>query len=241
MAEWRLRSPTFSCTITPQIPLEGELRSPTIRRQLYVGVMTARKLLHTRATAINQTWGKYAPKLEFYVASPNLTTGPKRVQSSDSSEPLPLILLPGISDGYPPLTKFFRMLEYMAEHYIEEFNWFMRADDDSYVRMPELLDFLHQLDSSKNLYIGAPGVGRPEDLGLIQLYTNELYCLGGPGTLFSRTLLKKLAPHLEECLAEATSYHDDAEVGKCISRRIGIQCTSSNEVSSMGQTTPHDA
>lgn len=207
---WKRRSAQISCALTPSGSEVGLGAPPTTRRSLYVGVMTARKLLRTRAAAINQTWGQYAPGLEFYAASETSTNGtPEAVESTN----LPLVSLPGTPDGYPPLKKFFRVLQYMAKHHIEEYNWFMRADDDCYVRIPELLDFLSQLDPSQHLYIGASGTGKQDDLDKIRLFTHELYCLGGPGTLYSRALLKDLAPHLEKCLEEATSYHDDAEVG----------------------------
>ena len=37
-----------------------------MRTSMYVGVMTAQVFLHTRATACNNTWGRYVPKLEFF-------------------------------------------------------------------------------------------------------------------------------------------------------------------------------
>ena len=200
----------------------GLIPPVAFRKPLYIGVMTAEKLLHTRAVTIQDTWGQYAPKMDFYIAA-NRTESLKDL-------PVSVIGLHGISDGYPPLKKFFRMLQYIAEHYIDKYNWFMRADDDCYVRVPQLMSFLNQLDPTELLYIGAPGQGRPVDLEKIKLFTHELYCLGGPGTIFSRSLLKQLAPHLNECLSEATSHHDDVEVGKCISRRLAVQCTSSDEV-----------
>ena len=43
--------------------LDEEIR---IRQPLYVGVMTAEKFLTTRATAVNNTWGKYVDKMEFF-------------------------------------------------------------------------------------------------------------------------------------------------------------------------------
>ena len=205
-----------------RVELEGTPTTYKTYKMLYVGVMTAQSLLQTRAVAINQTWGQYASRLDFYIAEDAL--------SNHTTAELPLVWLPDVPDGYPPLKKFFRMLQYITDHYIDEYSWFMRADDDSYVRVPELVEFLSLLDPSEPLYIGSPGTGRKEDLNTLGMYTHELYCLGGPGTVFSRALMKQLRPYLEECLGEATTYHDDAEVGKCISRNIGIQCTASIQV-----------
>ena len=191
----------------------------TMREPLYVGVVTANSYLDTRATAVNQTWGRLIPKLQFFCSE------------GKQQHSLAIVSLPGVDDTYPPQKKVFRMLQYMHDHYIDDFNWFMRADDDSYVRVPELIEFLSTLDPSEELYIGSPGMGRVEDLERIKLLPHERYCMGGPGVIFSRALLIKLAPHLEDCLENVVvSYNEDLEVGRCVSRRLHVQCTWAYEV-----------
>ena len=183
--------------------------------------MSAQSLLDTRARAINQTWGAKAPKLEFFSSA----------DQAGGTYGLPVVSLPGVDDTYPPQRKVYRMLKYMHDHYIDEFNWFMRADDDVYVRVEHLMHFLSKLDPMRMLYIGQPGGGKPEDLERIKLKAHEHYCMGGPGVIFSRALLMKLAPHLEDCLQnEVVSWNEDLEVGRCISRRLGVQCTWNYEV-----------
>ena len=190
------------------------------RQALYVGVITAEKFLSTRAKAVNKTWGKMMPKLEFFSAPGKYTHG------------LAVVNLPDVDDSYPPQKKVYRMLKYMHDHYIDKFNWFMRADDDVYVRVPELLQFLSNLDPSEDLYIGSPGMGKKEDLQRIKLMEHERYCMGGPGVILSRSLLKKLVDHLEDCLQNVVvSWNEDLELGRCISRRLGVQCTWAYEVS----------
>ena len=191
----------------------------SMRHPLFIGVVTAQALLPTRAKAVNQTWGTKAAKLKFF-------------SSQDKTNyNLPVVSLPGVDDTYPPQKKVFRMLKYMHDNYIDEYNWFMRADDDIYIRVHKLTEFLSQLDPSREFYIGQPGMGKPEDLGRIKLQSYERYCMGGPGVVFSRALLKKLAPHLEDCLkTEVVSWNEDLEVGRCISHRLGIQCTWNYEV-----------
>lgn len=191
----------------------------TMREPLYIGVVTANSYLKTRATAVNQTWGQFAPKIEFFC------------REGEKKHNLPIVSLPGVDDTYPPQKKVYHMLRYMHDHYINQFNWFMRADDDSYIRIPELLEFLSALDPSEDLYIGSPGMGRQEDLDRVKLLSHERYCMGGPGVIFSRALLIKLAPHLEDCLEnEVVSYNEDVEVGRCVSRRLQVQCTWAYEV-----------
>lgn len=190
-----------------------------LRKTLFVGVVTAERLLNSRGKAIFETWGKSAPMITFFSAE------------GKSQTTLPVVSLPGVDDTYPPQKKVFRMLKYMHDNYINEYNWFLRADDDVYVRIPQLIQFLNTLDSSKLVYMGQPGMGKPQDLERIKLRADEHYCMGGTGVIYSNTLLKRLAPHLDECLTDVVvSYNEDLEVGRCISRRLNVQCTWSYEV-----------
>jgi len=212
-------------------PLENErlpvtkIRPKTIaeelvlKKTLFVGVVTAEKLLNTRGKAIFETWGKSTPMITFFSSE------------GESKGTLPVVSLPGVDDTYPPQKKVFRMLKYMHDNYINEYSWFLRADDDVYVRVPQLIRFLNTLDSSKMVYMGQPGMGKPEDLERIKLRADEHYCMGGTGVMYSNTLLRRLAPHLEECLSNVVvSYNEDLEVGRCISRKLNVQCTWSYEV-----------
>ena len=190
-----------------------------LRKTVFIGVVTAEKLLNTRGKAIFETWGKSAPMITFFSAE------------GESKTTLPVVSLPGVDDTYPPQKKVYRMLKYMHDNYINEYNWFLRADDDVYVRVPQLIQFLNTLDSNKMVYMGQPGMGKPQDLERIQLRADEHYCMGGTGVIYSNTLLKRLAPHLDDCLANVVvSYNEDLEVGRCISRRLNVQCTWSYEV-----------
>ena len=190
-----------------------------LRKTLFVGVVTAEKLLNTRGKAIFETWGKSTPMITFFSGE------------GDSRTTLPVVSLPGVDDTYPPQKKVFRMLKYMHDNYINEYNWFLRADDDVYIRVPQLIQFLNTLDSNKMVYMGQPGMGKAADLERIKLRADEHYCMGGTGVIYSNTLLKRLAPHLDECLSNVVvSYNEDLEVGRCISRRLNVQCTWSYEV-----------
>ena len=92
------------------------------------------------------------------------------------------------------------MLEYMYTHHLNDYNWFMRCDDDVYIRIDKLMKFISELDPSIPLYIGSPGIGKPEDRERLQLLPHEVYCMGGPGVIFSRALLERIGPYIEECL-----------------------------------------
>lgn len=100
---------------------------PQPRNFLYVGVMTAKKYLDSRAVAAHRTWTRTIPgKVEFF-SSERSDTVPLPVS-------LPVVSLPGVDDSYPPQKKSFMMLKYMHDHYLDKYEWFMRADDDVYIR-----------------------------------------------------------------------------------------------------------
>lgn len=190
------------------------------RHLIFIGVMTAEKFLDSRAKAVYETWSRSVPgKLEFFSSG-----------MSQKKMELPVVSLPGVDDSYPPQRKSMMMLKYMHDNYIEQFDWFMRSDDDVYIRTEKLASFLHSLNSSQDIYLGQAGTGAKDEKGLLGLGWGDNFCMGGPGVIMSRSVLKKVVPHIEYCLKNLLTSHEDVEVGRCIKRFVGIPCTWSFEV-----------
>nr|CAD7597220.1 unnamed protein product [Timema genevievae] len=123
----------------------NENRHNSAKTLLFVGVMTAQKYLPTRAVAVYDTWGKELPGRIAFFSSGTSYPPPAKPR-------LPLVALRGVDDSYPPQKKSFLMLQYMWQNYGDRFEWFMRADDDVYVR-PDKLEKLLSLgvqDAGKN-------------------------------------------------------------------------------------------
>ena len=203
------------------------------RKGLFVGVMTAQKYIGTRAFAVYGTWGIEVDKISFYVG--------EDCKISEYQSILPIVKMNGVPDNvYPPQRKVFRMLKHMHDNFIDDYDWFMRADDDVYVRSGELKSLLMRLNPSEMIYFGRPGSGKLEDVQRLKLLPHEQYCMGGPGVIFSNAALRALVPHIDDCL-EAIDYYnkfmnsqwydEDVELGRCASRKLGLQCSSSSEVS----------
>lgn len=187
---------------------------------LFVGVMTAEKYLTTRAKAVYETWGSDLPgRIAFFSSEVSY------------SEDLPLVALPGVDDSYPPQKKSFMMLKYMYDNFGDRFEWFLRADDDVYIRTDKLESLLRSVDSRKPWFIGQAGRGNSEEFGLLSLDHDENFCMGGPGVILSRETLKRIAPHVKNCLENLYTTHEDVELGRCVRKFAGIQCTWSYEVS----------
>ncbi|XP_029941389.1 chondroitin sulfate synthase 3 [Salarias fasciatus] len=195
----------------------------TPKHFLYVGVMTAKKYVGSRAVAAYQTWAGSIPgKVEFYSSSGS--------GSVPVSVPLPVVSLDGVDDSYPPQKKSFMMLKYIHDHYLDQYEWFMRADDDAYIRGEKLESFLRSLNSSKPHYLGQTGLGMAEEVGRLALEPGENFCMGGPGMIFSREVLRRMVPYIGTCLREMYTTHEDVEVGRCVRRFGGTQCVWSYEM-----------
>ncbi|KOB77407.1 putative Chondroitin sulfate synthase [Operophtera brumata] len=190
------------------------------RTLVFVGVMTAEQYLTTRARAVYETWSKDLPgRIAFFSSEVSRAPG------------LPLVPLKNVDDSYPPQKKSFMMLLYMYEKYGDRFEWFMRADDDVYVRGDKLEEFLRSVDSRKPQFIGQAGRGTTEERDALALDYNENFCMGGPGVLLSRETLRRVAPHVKYCLKHLYTTHEDVELGRCVAKFAGVSCTWSYDVS----------
>ncbi|XP_030378100.1 chondroitin sulfate synthase 1 [Scaptodrosophila lebanonensis] len=181
---------------------------------VFVGVMTAKNFIEGRARAVYDTWGKEVPgRIAFFSSEGSF------------SDELPVVGLKNVDDRYPPQKKSFMMLYYMYEHFIDRFEWFIRADDDVYIEPDKLERFLRSIDSSKPQFIGQAGKGNTEEFGLLSLEFDENFCMGGPGVILSSETLRRVAPHIPTCLKNLYSTHEDVEVGRCVQKFAGIPCT----------------
>lgn len=122
------------------------------------------------------------------------------------------------------------MLQYMWTNFGNSFEWFIRADDDVYIRSDKLEHFLRSVDSNKLQFIGQAGRGNQEEFGLLSLEYDENFCMGGPGVIMSRETLARVAPHIKYCLKNLYTTHEDVELGRCVRRFAKIPCTWSYEV-----------
>ena len=197
---------------------------------LLIGVMTTRRYLKTRATAISRTWGKHIPgKIFFFLG-----------QGREYKGNLPVVVLDDVSDdAYPPQRKSFAMLKYMHDNYIDTFEWFMRVDDDIFIQPRRLERFLRSVNSSRRLYMGQPGLGVPRERGKLGLRNDSFFfCMGGTGIIFTKETLRRTAMGLNSCLKHTFTKHEDTELGRCVNEQADVSCSAAYEVS-MSCTTSY--
>lgn len=221
--------PPLRCLISTRTRVaKGKIGRPNgIKQELhtkgfiFIAVMTSEKYMNTRARGVWDTWGRRVPgRLLFF-------TG--RTKQTDWKD-LPVIRLDVEDDAYPPQRKSFTMLKYVYKNFLERYEWFIRADDDVYMRTDRLGAYLKRLDSSDDIVIGQPGVGHKVEIGMLGLGKNDNFCLGGPGIIMTSNVLRKMGPHLLICLNETASFHEDVEIGRCIRRFAGAMCPWGYEV-----------
>ena len=65
--------------------------------------------------------------------------------------------------AYPPQKKCIMMLRHMFDKHIDNYEWFLRVDDDSYIDYSRLSHLLSSINSSLPVFLGAPGFGLDSD------------------------------------------------------------------------------
>lgn len=187
--------PRNNRTATFEAPEHKFLQEEYIfKKMIFVGVLTQQAYLSTRAKYLYDTWGKEVDGIIFFVG--------EDCNIPASLSHLPIVKLEGVKDNvYPPLKKTFAVMKYMHDNYLHQYNWFIRADDDMYVRTRKLKDLLATMHPYEKVYLGRAGTGRKDDLDRLHLLPHERYCMGGPGIILSMAALRNLGPHLTNCLS----------------------------------------
>ena len=191
------------------------------KQLILIAVMTSKDFLTTRAPTVMRTWAGKVPGEVIFFSSEGSTTNESNIN---------LVSLPSVTDTYPPQKKSFLMMKYIYDHYLNKFEWFMRVDDDVYIRTDNLERLLRSIDNRKPYYIGQPGMGTKDEFGKLALGENENFCMGGPGIILSRETLARFTPHIKKCLKNFYTYHEDVELGRCVHKYANTSCTWSYEM-----------
>ena len=204
-----------------------------LRKQLLVAVLTSGSHLQTAST-LYDTWGAEPSQIIFFV-------GKDCNASSTHLRGLPLVRLPSVPDlPVNSVAKTFSTIKYISDNYLDDFQWFLLVSDNVYVRVSKLGSLLKQLDPSEKVYLGRAARGKDEEAHKLSLLPHEHYCLGSSGVVLSYGLLQAVSPRLDFCMnaalstvtgGQGTSSHADVELGRCISRQIGVQCSQAAQVS----------
>ncbi|KAF6200235.1 hypothetical protein GE061_006538 [Apolygus lucorum] len=160
-----------------------------------------------RAKNVNNTWGKRCDKLIFL--------------TSRKAYNLSTILMPeSIQDTY---NKLWEKVTYgMAHAYSKyfDFDWFLKADDDTYVVMENLRKFLSGYNTSKPLLLGCRLDTQVDNtsLRIPGNATNSTFMSGGAGYVLSREALRLFVEvaHQDPRCVDRFTWAEDINMGQCL-------------------------
>ena len=120
--------------------------------RIFCFILTAPKNLLTRAKAINETWGPRCDRYFFVTEYPRANMTQEQI---NISEQMPIAPIKNITPGYDHLTqKSVLAFLFAYENYINDFDWFVKADDDTYLLVDNLRAFLSDKNSSDPVTFG---------------------------------------------------------------------------------------
>ncbi|XP_041356507.1 glycoprotein-N-acetylgalactosamine 3-beta-galactosyltransferase 1-like [Gigantopelta aegis] len=178
-------------------------------------VMTSPRNLGNKAAAVKDTWGKRCDVLLFF--------------SSVSNSTFPVIGL-NVSEGRDHLTaKTMQAFYYIYQHHLNDADWFMKTDDDTYV----IIENLRYLLSTQN-------ASRPVYFGHHFKYINDrrTYNSGGAGYVISKEALTRygVQGRANKSICRQDGEAEDLSFGECM-ENLGVVI--GNSADSSGRTRFH--
>ncbi|XP_063609456.1 glycoprotein-N-acetylgalactosamine 3-beta-galactosyltransferase 1-like [Penaeus indicus] len=155
-------------------------------------ILTQPKSHYKKAVHVKNTWGKRCDKLIF--------------MSTKNDEKLGAVAL-NTSEGYYNLWgKTKAAFKYVYDHHLDEYDWFLKADDDTYTIMENMRYMLCSYDPKYPIYFGSK----------FRRFYKEGFLGGGSGYVLSREATRKLVeeamPNKTKCKAGERGL-EDVELG----------------------------
>lgn len=168
-------------------------------------VMTQPKNYDTKAKAVNATW---APRCDGYFFFSSAGAAPTPPSG------LPIVAMKLIEDRDNLWDKTQAAFIYIYEHHLKDFDFFLKADDDSYIVVENLRHFLRHTRPTNPVFAGRRF--RP--------YTKNGYMSGGGSYVLSRAavqLLVELAFRTENTFCRKHGGAEDVNMGQCL-ENVGV-------------------
>ena len=199
-----------------------------IREKLFIGVLTTQENINTLATAFNRTAAHLADKIKFFInAAENVKTNFK------------LKNIVGFTDTREQL-KPFHILKYIADNYLDDYDFFLLTSDSSYVNVRRLMDLLYRISISFDVYAG--NVRQPDDIidGSDDRFADndKNYCDLNSGIILSSSVIRKIRANLDWCVRNAATNLHSLNIGRCVKYSSKIDsCQLSFQVSQLSCST----
>ncbi|XP_031631958.1 chondroitin sulfate glucuronyltransferase [Contarinia nasturtii] len=178
-----------------------------IREKLFIGVLTNQRHINSLATAFNRTTAHHVDKIKYFInAADNVRTNFK------------LKNIVGFTDVRDHL-KPFHILKYIADNYLDDYDFFLLATDTTYVNARRLLKQLNHISISFDVYIGhkrdASDIVDSDEHSRMMEKERD-YCDLNAGIILSSSLIRKIRSNLDWCVRNAATNSDSLNIGRCI-------------------------
>ncbi|ESO85733.1 hypothetical protein LOTGIDRAFT_130418, partial [Lottia gigantea] len=166
-----------------------------------------------KSLAVKNTWAKRCDK-QLYFSNKTLPN-------------IPTILL-NITESRQLLGLKTRLaLQYVYDHEIDEFEWFIKADDDAFFIMENLKNYLSAFNPNDKLYFGKK---------FSKFKGTTYYMSGGAGYVLSKASVKIIVEKCFDAVKFNFQHIEDMAVGACAEK---YNFTAPNTTDSMGRERFH--
>ena len=166
-------------------------------------VLTTESNHLNKSSTVSHSWGKHCDGLTFL--------------SDKADSKLPAIEASNVSDYRHVWQKVWNGFKWAHDTQLDNFDWFLKADDDTFVVLPNLRSLLGNYEPNGEYYLG-------REFNFFENRQVYTYNSGGAGYVLSKGALKKLfkQPLVDsECPQPSTGGSEDVFMGLCL-KAIGI-------------------
>ncbi|XP_068013177.1 glycoprotein-N-acetylgalactosamine 3-beta-galactosyltransferase 1 isoform X1 [Melanerpes formicivorus] len=155
-------------------------------------VMTGPQNLEKKAKHVKATWAQRCNKILF--------------MSSEENKDFPAVGLETKEGRDQLYWKTIKAFQYVYDHYFDDADWFMKADDDTYVVLDNLRWLLSKYSPEQPIYFGRR----------FKPYVKQGYMSGGAGYVLSKEALKRFVAAFKTKKCTHSSSIEDLALGKCM-------------------------
>ncbi|XP_077339769.1 glycoprotein-N-acetylgalactosamine 3-beta-galactosyltransferase 1-like [Lithobates pipiens] len=155
-------------------------------------VMTSPDHLQTKAIHLKNSWTRHCNKVLF--------------MSSTADKIFPTIGLDTQEGRNHLYWKTIRAFHYIYEHHFHEADWFLKADDDTYVVVDNLRWMLSNYTPDQPIYFGKR----------FKPFVKQGYMSGGAGYVLSKESLQRFIEGFRKGVCSHRSPVEDLELGQCM-------------------------
>ncbi|XP_033111101.1 glycoprotein-N-acetylgalactosamine 3-beta-galactosyltransferase 1-like isoform X2 [Anneissia japonica] len=180
-------------------------------------IMTSPQTLESKASNVKETWAKRCNVALFISSEHNADFPTVKIETKEGREYL--------------WQKTRGAFQYIYDNYLDEADWFLKGDDDTFIIVENLRYFLSDKNTNDPLYYGRK----------FKPYVNQGYMSGGAGYVLSKEAVRRLVEDAfkssSKCRpATAVGGAEDVDIGRCL-QAVGVVAGDSRD--ELGQDRFH--